>query len=233
MAARSSLRRMPRAVLGSRAAKPLVFALALAPLLDLVWRAVTVELGANPEQVLIRTTGLWTLRLLLATLAVTPLRQLTGWAELARLRRMLGLFAFSYACVHFTLYFALVAGFDPAAVGSDVVKHPFVLAGMAGLLGMLPLAATSTRAMVRRLGGARWQALHRLVYAVGVLGCFHFWWGKLAKHDLARPELYAAVLALLLGWRLVRAWRRRAGPARVPARVPAPEASRTPRSEHQ
>lgn len=217
---------LPRRVLGSTAAKPVVFALALAPLLDLVWRALVVDLGANPEQTLVRATGLWTLRLLLLTLAVTPLRQISGWVELARLRRMLGLFAFAYGVVHLNLVLWLVEDFDASTLLQDVGRHPFMLAGMAALLGMLPLAATSTHAAVRRLGGARWQALHRLVYAVAVLGCFHFWWGKLAKDDLARPQAYALVLAALLGWRVWRVWRALA--RRRAAALSTPAAARRP-----
>lgn len=201
--------RWRRALLMSRATKPVVFVLALSPLLLLVWRGLTMRLGANPEQAVIWTTGLWTLRMLLLTLAVTPLRVLTGWSELARLRRMLGLFTFSYALLHFISYFGLVNDFDVGEVARDVVKHPFVLAGMTALLLLLPLAATSTNAMIRRLGAARWRALHRLIYVIAPVAVFHYWWGKLAKNNTADPKLYALVLALLLGWRVVRALRAR------------------------
>jgi len=203
--------RLRRATLQTRWAKAVLFAACLTPLALLVWRAFTVELGANPEQALIRTLGLWALRFLLFTLSVTPLRKLTGWAELARFRRMLGLFAFSYATLHFTCYFWLVNGFSLEKVGMDIVKHPFVLAGMTALTLMLPLALTSTNAMVRRLGGRRWQALHRLVYAVAVVAVFHFWWFKHAKNDTQDPKLYALLLAALLGYRVIKAWHARRG----------------------
>jgi Predicted membrane protein len=182
-----------------------LFVLCLTPLGLLVWRALSVQLGPNPEQTLIWTTGLWALRFLLLTLAITPLRKLTGWAELARLRRMLGLFAFSYAVMHFTCYLWLVNDFSFDSVLKNVVKHPFVLAGMTALTLMLPLAATSTNGMIKRLGAARWQALHKLVYVVAVVAVFHYWWGKLAKNNTADPKIYALMLAVLLGWRVVKA----------------------------
>ncbi|WP_297909998.1 sulfite oxidase heme-binding subunit YedZ [Thiomonas sp.] len=202
--------RLRRALLLSRATKPVVFALAASPFVVLVWRALHSELGANPAQQVIWTTGLWALRMLMITLAVTPLRVITGWVELARLRRMLGLFAFGYALLHFTSYLGLVNDFSLVEVAHDVVRHPFVLAGMSALLLMLPLALTSTNAMVRRLGGARWRALHKLVYAIGVIAVFHYWWGKLAKNNTADPKVYALLLAALLGWRVAQALRARA-----------------------
>lgn len=213
--------RLRRATLQARWFKPLVLVLGLLPLALLVWRAFAVELGPNPEQTLIRTTGLWALRFLLFTLSVTPLRQLTGWAELARFRRMLGLLTFSYAALHFTCYLWLVNDFNLGAVLQDVLKHPFVLAGMTALSLMVPLAATSTNAMAKRLGAARWKALHRLVYVVAVVAVFHFWWFKLAKNDTAEPKLYAVLFALLLGYRVFKAWqaRRRRPPAASASRA--------------
>ncbi len=219
--ARLSLR-WRRATLQARWFKPVVFMLCLLPLFLLVWRAFTLELGPNPEQTLIWTTGLWALRFLLVTLTITPLRKITGWAELARLRRMFGLFAFSYASLHFTCYLWLVNDFNLDAVLKDVVKHPFVLAGMTALTLMLPLAATSTNGSIKRLGAARWQALHKLVYAVAIIAVFHDWWGKLAKNNTLDPKLYALMLAVLLGWRVARAWQERRLQTRrneVPARV--------------
>ncbi len=201
--------RARRLLLGGRWTKPVLFALALLPLGSLVWRAAGVELGPNPEKILLWETGRWTLRFLLLTLAITPMRQLTGWSELARLRRMLGLFAFAYGLMHFTCVAGLVDGFSLDALARDIGRHSFMLAGIAALLMMTPLALTSTNAMVRRLGGARWRALHRLVYAVAVVGVFHAWWGRLAKNDTTEPKVYAAILAVLLAWRLVRAWRTR------------------------
>ena len=198
---------LPRRVLRSRAVKPLLFVLCLLPFAGLFWRGWTNDLGPNPEQTVIWTTGLWALRLLLITLSVTPLRKLTGWAELARFRRMFGLFVFFYALLHFTAWLGLVNGFSVDMALRDVVKHPFVLAGMTALLLMTPLALTSTNGMIKRLGARRWQALHRLVYVVGVVAVFHFWWGKLAKNNTASPTVYALILALLLGLRLWWAWR--------------------------
>nr|WP_141655721.1 protein-methionine-sulfoxide reductase heme-binding subunit MsrQ [Thiomonas bhubaneswarensis] len=197
----------PRRLLRVRAAKPLIFLLCLLPFAGLFWRGWTNNLGPNPEQTVIWTTGLWALRLLLITLAVTPLRKLTGWAELARFRRMFGLFVFFYALLHFTAWLGLVNGFSIDMAARDIVKHPFVLAGMTALLLMTPLALTSTNGMIKRLGARRWQALHRLVYVVGAVAVFHFWWGKLAKNNTASPTVYAVILAVLLGLRLRWAWR--------------------------
>jgi len=213
--AASGTLRLRRATLQARWFKPALFVLCLVPLASLVWRAFAVQLGPNPEQTLIWTLGLWTLRFLLFTLAVTPLRQLSGWAELARFRRMLGLFAFSYAALHFTCYLWLTNNFSLVAVAKDVVKHPFVLAGMTALTLMLPLALTSTNRMAKRLGGKRWQALHRLVYLIAVVAVFHFWWFKLAKNNTGEPKLYALLFGLLLAYRAGKAWQsRRVGAAR-------------------
>ena len=198
---------LPRRLLRSRAAKPAVFVLCLLPFASLFWRGWTGDLGPNPEQTVIWTTGLWALRLLLLTLAVTPLRRLTGWAELARLRRLLGLFTYFYGLLHVTAWFGLVNGFGVDAALREIARHPFVLAGMTALLLMTPLALTSTKGMIRRLGAQRWQRLHRVVYAVAVVAVFHFWWGKLAKNNTAVPTVYALILALLLGLRLLWAWR--------------------------
>ncbi len=207
--------RLRRATLQARWFKPALFMLCLLPLTSLVWRAFTLQLGANPEQTLIWTTGLWALRFLLLTLAITPLRKLTGWAELARLRRMLGLFAFTYAVLHFTCYLWLVNDFSLDAVLKDVARHPFVLAGMSALALMLPLAATSTNGMIKRLGAARWQALHRLVYAVAIIAVFHDWWGKLAKNNTADPKVYALMLGVLLAYRIAKTWQTRRRDARL------------------
>ncbi|HVC10938.1 MAG TPA: ferric reductase-like transmembrane domain-containing protein [Burkholderiales bacterium] len=215
--------RVRRATLQAPWFRPALLALGLLPLALLVWRAVALQLGPNPEQALIWTTGLWALRFLLFTLTVTPLRRLTGWTELARLRRMLGLLAFSYAVLHFTCYLWLVNNFSLDAVLRSVVKHPFVLAGMTALLLMLPLAATSTNAMVKRLGAARWQALHKLVYVVAVVAVFHFWWFKLAKNNTADPKLYALLLGILLAYRVAKAWQAR---RRQPDRAPVAQARR-------
>ena len=188
------------------ATKPIVFLLAAAPAVALVIRAATDTLGANPAEALTRGSGDWTLRLLCLTLAITPLRQLSGWHALARLRRMLGLFTFFYGVLHFLCYAWLDMGFDLAEITRDIPKRPFALVGFAALLLMAPLAATSFNRAIRALGAKRWQQLHRAVYAVGVLGVLHFFWMRSGKNDFAEVAVYAAVLAALLGWRL---WRRR------------------------
>ncbi|OYV28946.1 MAG: sulfoxide reductase heme-binding subunit YedZ [Thiomonas sp. 20-64-9] len=204
---RASTPSLARRFLRLKAVKPLLFALCLLPIASLFWRGWTNDLGPNPEQTVIWTTGLWALRLLLLTLAITPLRKFTGWAELARFRRMFGLFVFFYAALHFTAWLGLVNGFSVDMALRDIAKHPFVLAGMTALALMTPLALTSTNGMIKRLGAKRWQRLHRLVYGVGVVAVFHFWWGKLAKNNTASPTVYALILALLLVLRLWWAWR--------------------------
>ena len=186
-------------------AKPLLFGLALVPLGWLVYGAITNTLGANPAEALIRSTGDWTLRMLCLTLAVTPLRQISGWHALARLRRMLGLFTFFYGLLHFLCFAWLDMGFDVPAILADIPKRPFILVGTAALLLMLPLAATSFNRAIKALGAARWQALHRAVYAVALLALLHFFWMRAGKNDFAEWGVYAAVLAVLLGWRV---WRR-------------------------
>lgn len=185
--------------------KPLLFVLLLLPLAQLVWGAVAGTLGANPAEALIRSTGDWTLRILCLTLAVTPLRTWTGWHALARLRRMLGLFTFFYGALHFLCFAWLDMGFELDAIVRDIVKRPFILVGTAALLLMLPLAATSFNRAIKALGAARWQALHRSVYAVALLALLHFFWMRAGKNDFGEWAVYAGVLGMLLGWRL---WRR-------------------------
>jgi sulfoxide reductase heme-binding subunit YedZ len=194
-----------------------VFVAALLPLARMVAGVLLERVGPNPIEFVTRSTGTWTLVFLCLTLAVTPLRRLSGWHWLARLRRMLGLYAFFYAVLHFTTYVWLDQFFDVAAIVQDVIKRPFITVGFAAFLLMIPLALTSPNAMVRRLGGARWQALHRLVYAVAVCGVVHYWW--LVKRDLTEPAIYAAVLGLLLGYRIVAAGRKRAGSQRATGRT--------------
>ncbi len=203
--------------------KVLVFVLALAPLARLATGAFFFPewLGANPAEYITRATGDWTLRFVLITLAVTPLRKLTGWGWLLRLRRMLGLYAFFYAMVHLTSYVSFDHVFEIGEIIKDIIKRPFITVGFATLLLMLPLAVTSTNAMVRRLGAKRWTALHRLIYLIGPLGVLHFWW--MVKKDLTEPVIYALVLALLLGYRLVVRLRE----SRKPARTAAPTAAKT------
>lgn len=160
-------------------------------------------LGANPAETLIRATGDWTLRFLCITLAVTPLRQLTGTPALARFRRMLGLFTFFYGAVHFLCYSWLDMGLVLDDILRDIAKRPFILVGTSALLLMAPLAATSFNRAIRALGPARWQALHRAVHGVVLLGLLHFFWMRSAKSNYAEVAVYAAVIALLLGWRAV------------------------------
>ncbi len=193
-------------------AKPVLFVLCLVPLAWLVWDGVTNNLGANPVETVRRYTGDWTLRFLLIALTVTPLRRLTGWHVVIRLRRMLGLFAFFYACLHFVSYIWLDQFFMWDAIIEDILDRPYITVGVAAFLLLIPLAATSTNGMVRRLGGRRWQRLHQLVYVIAVLGVIHFLW--LVKSDISEPVIYGAILALLLGFRLF--WHLR-GRSRQPA----------------
>ena len=186
------------------ATKPLLFLLCLLPAAWLFYGAVANTLGANPAEALIRSLGDWTLRFLCITLAVTPLRTLTGWHALARWRRMLGLFSFFYASLHFLAFAWLDMGLDINAILADIPRRPFILVGTLALLLMLPLAATSFNRAIKTLGAARWQALHRLVYATVLLGLLHFFWMRAGKNDFAEVGIYAVVVAALLGWRLWR-----------------------------
>jgi sulfoxide reductase heme-binding subunit YedZ len=192
---------LSKALLG-RAAKPLLFIVCLAPLGWLVYGAVANRLGANPAEALIRGLGDWTLRGLWLTLAVTPLRELTGLAALARFRRMLGVFTFFYACLHLLAYGWLDMGLDVAEIGADIAKRPFILMGFTAWALMLPLAATSFNKAIKALGARRWQALHKAVYAVAVIALLHFIWMRAGKNNFAEPAVYGVILAALLGWRL-------------------------------
>ena len=191
------------------AAKPLLFALALAPFAHLLWGAVANTLGANPAEALIRGTGDWVLRFLCGTLAITPLREWTAWSALARWRRMLGNFAFFYGVLHFLCYAWLDMGLDWAAIVKDIPKRPFVLVGTLALVLMASLAATSFNRAIKALGAARWKRLHKVVYAIVLLGLLHFFWMRAAKNDFGEWSVYATVVLLLLGWRLRQAGRRR------------------------
>jgi sulfoxide reductase heme-binding subunit YedZ len=202
------------------AAKPLVFALSLLPFAWYLHGAFADTLGPNPAEALIRGTGDWVLRFLCLTLAMTPLRVSFRQPALARFRRMLGLFTFFYIVLHFLAYAWLDMGFDLDAIARDIPKRPFALVGFAALLLMIPLAATSFNRAIRALGAARWSKLHRLVYAIALLGILHFFWMRAAKHNFGEWSVYAAIMALLLGWRLQRAaWLRglftRAGGRRI------------------
>lgn len=183
-------------------AKIAVFIASWYPLARIVLFGVTDRLGANPIEFVTRSTGLWTLVFLCITLAVTPLRRLTGIAALLRFRRMLGLYAFFYATLHFTTYLWFDKWFDVAAILKDIGKRPFITVGFAAFVLLIALAVTSPRAMVRKLG-RRWQTLHRAIYVIGALAILHFWWMKAGKHDLILPKIYGAIMVALLGWRLV------------------------------
>lgn len=187
------------------AAKPMLFGLAMLPLAQLIVGAVANTLGPNPAEALIRGLGDWTLRMLCLTLAVTPLRLWTGWNGVARFRRLLGLFTFFYAVLHFLAYAWLDMGFGWSEIARDIAKRPFILVGTSALLLMLPLAATSWNRAIRWLGAAYWQQLHRAVYAIVLLGLLHFFWMRASKNTFGEVAIYASIIAILLGWRLWRA----------------------------
>jgi sulfoxide reductase heme-binding subunit YedZ len=197
-----------------RSLKPVVFIAALLPLVILVEDGVHDALGANPIETISHRTGDWTLRLLLITLAVTPIRKLTGWQAVGRVRRMLGLFAFFYAVLHFLTYTWLDQALVWQDIVADVIKRPYITVGFASFLLLVPLAATSTQGMIRRLGGRRWRRLHRLAYVASVGGVLHYLW--LVKADLREPLFYAAILTLLLILRLPAVSPRYAARLRLP-----------------
>lgn len=178
--------------------KALLFAAALLPFARLVLFTLTDRLGANPVEFITRNTGDWTLYFLCITLAVTPLRRLSKWNWLIKLRRMLGLFVFFYAALHFTTFLWFDHFFDVQEMLKDVGKRPFILVGFTAFVLLMPLALTSTNAMVRRLGGKRWQRLHRTIYVIAPLAILHFWWMKAGKNDFAEPILFGAIVAVLL-----------------------------------
>ena len=181
--------------------KTLVFLLSLLPLCYYGWGLWHDELGANPIETVTRGLGTWTLHFLLITLTVTPLRKITGWHSVARLRRMLGLFCFFYACLHLTSYLWFDQFFDWSEIAKDILKRPFITIGMAAFVLLVPLAATSHNAAIRRLGGKRWQALHRTVYVIAIFAVLHYSW--LVKADQSQPLIYGGILALLLGYRVL------------------------------
>jgi len=194
------------------AIKAVLFLACLLPFANLAWGVASDALGANPVEAVTRSLGRWILYLLCATLAVSPLRRLTGAHWLLRLRRMLGLFAFFYAALHFTTYIWLDQWFDVAEIAKDVVMRPFITVGFTAFVLLIPLAATSTDAMQRRLGRS-WSRLHRMVYVISVLGVVHFWW--LVKRDVTEPAMFAAAMTLLLGVRLLWAARERSPASRT------------------
>ena len=182
--------------------KVIVWILCLLPVLRLVAGALLGQLGTNPIELITRSTGTWTLVLLCCTLAVTPLRQITGWVWLLKLRRLLGLFVYFYVCLHLTTWVWFDQWFDINDMFKDVIKRPFITIGMAAFLLLTPLALTSNKFAMKRLG-RRWGLLHKSVYLIGILAVVHYWW--LVKKDLTQPIIYALVIAALLGWRL---WKR-------------------------
>ena len=201
------------------AAKPVVFVLCLLPLAWLVYATVANQLGANPAEALIRATGDWTLRALCLVLAITPLRVITATPQLARFRRMLGLFVFFYGVLHLLSYSWFDMAFDIPDILHDIAKRPFILVGTLALVLLALLAATSFNRAIKALGGKRWQALHRTVYAVAGLAVLHFFWMRAGKNNFGEVAIYAAILGALLGWRLWHRLRKRsAAPAGAAAR---------------
>ena len=186
------------------AAKPLVFALCLLPFAWLLFAAITNQLGANPAEALVRSTGDWTLRFLCIVLAVTPLRTVANVPALARFRRMLGLFVYFYVVMHLLSYSWFDMEFVVADIVKDIIKRPFILVGFSAFLLLTALAATSFNRAIKTLGAKRWQLLHKLVYVIAGLGLLHFFWMRSGKNDFAEVAVYAVILGLLLGWRLVR-----------------------------
>jgi sulfoxide reductase heme-binding subunit YedZ len=210
-----------RAILSSKWTKAVVFLLCFVPLGILVWRFLTGKLGANPVEFIQHATGDWTLRFLVFTLCITPFRKLFKLPDLIRLRRMLGLFAFFYVCLHFLTYLGPDQSFDLSGMWKDVAKRPFITVGFTAFVLLIPLAITSTTGWIRRLGGKRWQLLHRCIYFAAVCGVIHYYW--LVKSDVRKPLFYGALVAILLAWRLGDwLFKRR---SQAPVRVAAPRVS--------
>ena len=184
------------------AAKLVVFVCCLLPIIGLIYRVATNGAGANPQEYLIRATGDWTLRFICIVLAVTPLRTISNTPPLARFRRMLGVFVYFYVVIHLLSYSWFDMGFDVADIAKDIAKRPFILVGFLAFLLLTPLAATSFNAAIKTLGAKRWQRLHKLVYVIAGLGLLHFFWMRSGKNDFAEVFVYAAIIALLLGWRI-------------------------------
>ena len=210
------------------AAKPLLFVAALLPFAWLLYGAITNNLGANPAEYLTRATGDWTLRFLCLTLAVTPVRTIAGWPALLRFRRMLGLFTYFYVVLHFLTWAWFDQGFDPGDMAKDIAKRPFILVGFTAFVLLTPMAATSFNRAIKALGVKRWQKLHKLIYLIAGLGILHFFWMRAGKHNFAEVAVYAAILGVLLGWRVWQ-WvvkRRQAG---VAARTQPTKTTNTPR----
>jgi len=211
-----------RKFLANKWAKGVVFALSLTPFLWIAWRSYRGELTANPVEFYQHQTGDWTLRFLVFTLCITPLRKIFSLPELVRFRRMLGLFAFFYVCLHFLTYLGPDQSFSFSGMLKDVAKRPFVTVGFAALVLLIPLAITSTAGWIRRLGGRRWQMLHRAVYASAVLGVIHYYW--LVKSDVRKPLFYGGAVAILLAWRIWWWASKRKAPAAAAQTSPAQSA---------
>jgi methionine sulfoxide reductase heme-binding subunit len=186
------------------AAKPVLFVLCLLPFAWLTYNVITNNLGANPQEALIRATGDWTLRFLCIVLAVTPLRIISNTPSLARFRRMLGLFVYFYVVIHLLSYSWFDMGFDIPDIAKDIAKRPFILVGFAAFVLLTPLALTSFNKAIKTMGAKRWQLLHKLVYAVAGLGILHFFWMRAGKNNFNEVFVYAAILGVLLGWRVVQ-----------------------------
>ena len=202
MPVRPSVRQTLRAGLEHALAKPVIFGLMLLPFASLVWAAVMDQLGANPAEALVRSTGDWTLRALCLVLAVTPVRVITGLAVLARVRRMLGLFVYFYACLHLLSYSGFDMGFEIGDIAKDIAKRPFILVGFVAWLLLTALALTSFNRAIKALGGQAWRRLHQAVYGVAGLAVLHFFWMRAGKNNFAEVAVYGALLATLLGWRV-------------------------------
>ena len=209
------------AFLSSKWAKVIVFLLGLAPLAILGWRALHSDLTANPIEFITHFTGDWTIRFLVFTLCITPFRKLLRLPELIRFRRMLGLFAFFYVCLHFSTWLVLDKFFNLSEMWADVLKRRFITVGFTAFVLLIPLAITSTAGWIRRLGGKRWQQLHRAIYIAAVCGVIHYYW--LVKSDVRKPLFYGAIVGVLLLWRLFDFWKHRAN--RIPVRAAAQPAS--------
>ena len=210
---------MTQTQLVRRVLKPIVFLAGLGPFLWLVYNAFWGDLGVNPVETITNETGIWTLRLLAVTIAITPIRWLTKWNPIINLRRMIGLFAFFYGTIHFLIYFILDRSLMFDGLWDDIVKRPYITVGFTAFVLMIPLAITSTKGWIRRLGGQRWNLLHKLVYVSASLGVLHYWWK--VKLDVTNPMIYGIIVAILLGWRVVKAVsKRQAAAARTaPART--------------
>lgn len=206
-----------RAFLAGKWTKAAVFLVCLLPLGALGWRALHHDLTANPIEFITHATGDWTLRFLVLTLAINPLREWLRLPELIRFRRLLGLFAFFYACLHFTTYIVLDKFFDLAEMGKDVAKHRYITVGFTAFLLLIPLAITSTAGWIRRLGGRQWRSLHRAIYLSAPAGVIHYYW--LVKSAVLRPLAYGAIIGVLLAWRFAAWYLRRWRPALVRAKT--------------